>query len=177
MSEDDRVLVRQCLDGHSEAFEQIVDKYHKTVFNAALRILNDVEDAADITQSVFLKVFENLGTFNARYKFFSWLYKITINESLNFLNRRRQYDQIDEALAAADKPPDERYRDVERSEKIQEALMELSLDYRVVLVLNHFHDLTYKEIAYILEIPEKRVKSRLFSARQLLRDKLLGKDI
>lgn len=177
MIEEDQALVRRCLEGDRGAFEQLVDKYHKTVFNVAFRMLNDTDDAADVTQSVFLKAFENLATFNARFKFFSWLYKIAVNESLNYLSRRRPHDQIDEGLPAVDKSPDERYGDLERSERIQEAMMEMGLDYRVVIVLNHFQDLSYREIAYVLDIPEKRVKSRLFSARQLLKDKLLGKDL
>ena len=167
--DDDLRLVEQCLEGDRKAFECIVDKYQKPMFNAALRILNDCEDAADAAQSAFIKAYENLRAYNKRYKFFSWLYRIAINESLNLLQQRRKFEGINEEIVSNDKTPEERYREKETSQRIQSALMEMDLDYRVVIVLSHFQDLSYKEMSYILDIPEKTVKSRLFSARQLLR--------
>ncbi|MBA4313682.1 MAG: hypothetical protein C0417_13750 [Chlorobiaceae bacterium] len=168
--EDDHILVRQCLQGNQKAFEEIVERYHKVIFNVGLRILNDVEDAADVTQTAFLKAYENLSKFNERYKFFSWLYKIAVNESLNVLKQRKQTQGIDSGIVSTGKNPEETYKDVELSEKIQDAIMKIGLENRVVIVLSHFQDLSYGEISYILDLPGKTVKSRLFTARKLLRD-------
>ena len=167
---DDNILVRRCLEGDKKAFEEIVDRYQKKVFNAAFRILNDYEDAADVAQSVFIRVYENLEKFSARYKFFSWLYKITINESLNFLKQRKEIGGIATEEVADAKTPEDLYKDVELSESIQQALMQIGLDYRLVIVLRYFQDLSYNEISYVLDTPEKTVKSRLFTARNLLKN-------
>ena len=174
---DDTLLVRQCLEGKSEAFEAIVDRYQNVIFNLALRMSNDSDDAEDIAQTVFIKAYEGLVSFNPRYKFFSWLYRIAINESLNYASLRRQHETLDESVISNDKPADEKYCDFELSHTIQNALMELALDYRIILVLKHFQDLSYSEIAYVLEIPEKTVKSRLFTARQSLRTILIRERI
>ena len=84
VDDQDQALVRQCLDGHTRAFEALVDRYQKPLFNVALRMLDDAQDAEDITQTVFIKAFEKLATYDDRYKFFSWIYKMTVNEALNF---------------------------------------------------------------------------------------------
>ncbi len=167
---DDNILVRRCLEGDKKAFEEIVDRYQKTVFNTAFRILNDYEDAADVSQSAFIRVYENLEKFSARYKFFSWLYKITVNESLNFLKQRKQIGGSTAEEVADAKTPEDLYKDAELSESIQQALMQIGLDYRLVIVLRYFQDLSYNEISYVLDTPEKTVKSRLFTARNLLKN-------
>ncbi|HEV8538434.1 MAG TPA: sigma-70 family RNA polymerase sigma factor, partial [Bacteroidota bacterium] len=83
-------LIQQCLQGNSKSFECIVDKYQLPIYNIALRMLNDADEAEDITQIVFIKAFENLQQFNTKYKLFSWLYRIAINESLNLQHSRRR---------------------------------------------------------------------------------------
>ncbi|MFQ5708881.1 MAG: RNA polymerase sigma factor [bacterium] len=177
VEQDDFSLVRQCLGGHARAFEKIVDKYQKTVFNVALRIVNDCQDAEDIAQTVFVKAYENLRAYNSNYKFFSWLYRMAINESLNFINQRRRFEPLDSNFVAKAKTPDQKYEQTELSQNIQDALMDLKIDYRVVIILKHLEGFNYKEISYILDIPEKRVKSRLFTARQLLRDLLIKRGL
>ena len=173
--EDDVAAVRQCLTGDVNAFERIVDKYQKTIYNVVLRVVNDCEDAEDITQCVFIKAFENLKSFDSRYRLFSWLYKIAFNESLNFIGPRKRIRELDDNLASSEKKPDEVYLEIEMSKNIENALMRLDPLYRVVIVLRHFQDLSYREMSYVLEVPEKTVKSRLFTARQLLRGMLLRK--
>lgn len=177
MQDDDALIIQRCLDGDLASFEVIVDRYQRVVFNAAFRVLNDHDDASDVSQAVFIKVFENLKSFNRDLKFFSWLYRITINESLNFNKQKRRLDPVGEDIYSNEKGPDELLHDADISDRIQSALMTLSLEYRVVLVLNYFHDLSYREIGFVLEIPEKTVKSRLFTARQLLKERLLRKGV
>lgn len=178
MKEDnDAALVKQCLGGSHSAFASIVDKHQKTIFNVALRMTNDCQEAEDITQSVFVKAFEKLATFDPNYKLFSWLYSMVVNESLNFLKRRKHFQELDESLVSPERTPEESYEQAEKSENIELALMHLEPEHRALIVLKHFQELSYKEISYILEIPEKTVKSRLFTARQLLRDILLRKGV
>lgn len=175
--DQDAALVQRCLNGDQKAFEVLVDRYQRPIFNLALRFAADAIDAEDIVQSVFVKVYEKLSSFNPSYKFFSWLYKIAVNESINFLNRKKNLEQFDEDVHSTVAPQEDSFDDHEVNKKIDLALLELKPEYRIVVVLNHFQDLTYKEIGYILDIHENRVKSRLFSARKRLRSILLKKGI
>src|ERR1043166_9116874 len=178
MSVDEDIgLVRRCLVGETEAFAAIVDKYEKVVYNVAVKMGAGADDAEDITQSVFIKAFERLDTFKPKYKFVSWMYRIAVNEALNAVHQQRRFETLEPDQISHDRSPEQKYQEVELREQIQDCLMRLSVDYRVVLVLNHFHDLSYSEIGYILEIPEKTVKSRLFTARCLLKEKLLKKHL
>ncbi len=175
--EQDALLVRQCLDGNQGAFETLIDRYQRPIYNLALRYAANREDAEDIVQTVFAKVFEKLNTYNSRHKFFSWLYKIAVNESINHLSRKRAVEQFNEDLHSASNAPDEPKQDHELTRKIDNALLELKPEFRIIVILNHFQDLTYREIGYILDIHENKVKSRLFSARKKLRSILMRKGI
>lgn len=171
----DQTLVRQCLEGRREAFGVLVTRHHKAVFNLTLRMVKDFQDAQDLVQTVFLKAYEKLGAFDARFKFFSWIYRMAVNESLNFLKRRRRWEGLGEGrdYAAEDQQSAEAYEATEMSRTIQNALMFLKVEYRAVIILKHLEELSYEEIAYILEVPAKTVKSRLFSARQMLKDVMI----
>ena len=173
MSNDrDRALIMRCKRGDRKALGELVKNYERPIYNAAYRILGNPDDAADVTQIVFLRAFERLDQYNPEYKFFSWIYRIAINESINQRNRtRNQQSFTDEDIAVQDDPEKELDED-RMSEIIQASLMELQEDYRVVVVLRHFSDLSYRDIGGILQIPEKTVKSRLYSARQLMKAQL-----
>ena len=173
--DEDVKTIRKILKGDLRAFEKLVVKYQRPIYNGAYRMLNQHEDAEDVTQSVFLKAFENLNSYDPRYKFFSWLYRILINESINFLKHRSIADETDADAVPEIEDKHDRQGQIELEKDIQEALMELSSDYRSVIVLNHFQGFSYNEMSTILHIPEKTVKSRLFTARHLLKDILLHK--
>lgn len=171
-SVDDRELIENCMNGDRQAIEGLLFKYEKPVYNAAYRMLNSPDDARDVTQTVFLKVIENMNSYNPKYRFFSWIYRIALNESVNRLKSRSRLDQLtDEPATETGGPEDETSRDQE-SRTIQSALMAIKTEYRTVIVLKHFLDCNYLEISQILEIPEKKVKSRLYSGRQLLKESL-----
>jgi RNA polymerase sigma-70 factor (ECF subfamily) len=146
----------------------LIDRYQRVLFNVSLRMVGNREDARDITQTVFLKAYENLGSFDRRHKFFSWVYRIMINESLNHLSRAKRMEPLDESMESRVAGPDEECARNRLNDSIQSALEELSPDYRQVIVLRHFAQLSYEEMSGVLEIPEKTVKSRLHTARQLL---------
>lgn len=173
----DKELVKRCLEGSEKAFETLVDRYQKVVFNVAYRMLNDYDAAEDITQSVFIKGFEKMNSFDPKHKFFSWLYRITVNETLNYINQRKRLEGLSPNMVSNRKSPEREYREAELRRKMEEALMELDPKYRIVLVLKHFRECSYREMSDALQIPEKRVKSRLFTARQLLRLVLVERGI
>jgi RNA polymerase sigma-70 factor (ECF subfamily) len=173
LEHNDATLVRQCLEGDVKAFERLIDKYQKTIFNVALRMTNDHDDAKDIAQAVFIKAYEKLASFEVGRKFFSWLYRMAVNESLNFINRHKRFEALEDVFAAEDKTPEESYEEGEMAQRVQRALMRLEPEQRALIVLKHFQEMPYQEIGYIFDIPEKTVKSRLFAARQALRQILI----
>ena len=171
-SEDSRII-RQCLEGESARFGELVKKYTKPIYNLALRMVGDAENAADIAQGTFIKAYENLRNFDLSLKFFSWLYRIAINEALSFLQKQKQTDPLRDEHISVDDAPDKLFHEAERSEMIQEAIMKLTPELRSVVVLRHFMDLSYTQLSATLGITETKVKSRLFSARRRLRTLLL----
>ncbi len=169
MSENtDRQLVQACLAGNTKAFGKLIEIYQKPLFNLAFRLTRVLEDAEDIVQSVFVKAYERLDSYDPNYKFFSWIYRMTVNETINFIKQQRHLELLDDSHIDAGRNPEQEFRVKELSREIDEVLIGLSLDYRVVIVLRHFADLPYAEIAQVLEVPEKTVKSRLFTARQIM---------
>jgi len=170
VNEEEEELLVRCLDGDGGAFGELIDRYQRVLFNVSLRMVGNREDARDITQTVFLKAYENLGSFDRKHRFFSWVYRITINESLNHLYKNRRLEPLDESFQSRETGPEEECARSLLSDSIQAALLELTPDYRQVIVLRHFAQLTYQEMSGVLEVPEKTVKSRLYTARQLLGD-------
>jgi RNA polymerase sigma-70 factor (ECF subfamily) len=167
---NDTFLVSECLKGNQKAFEQVVDKYQKPLFNVAYRLTGNRDDAEEVTQVAFIKAFEKLHTFNKESKFFSWIYRIAVNESLNCRNARKHHDSFSDTDSSIHENPETLFQDRETEEHIQYALGKIKEEYRVVIILKHLQGLSYDDISKILDVPAKTVKSRLFSARQLLRD-------
>ena len=160
------------MHGDRGAFEALLMEYEKPVFNAAFRMLNNRDDARDVTQTVFLKVFENFAQFDPSRRFFSWIYRITLNESINWLGKENRLEPLLYDTADEGKGPDEELESTRLAAKVQAALMTINTDYRTVVILKHFLGCSYVEISDVLEIPEKTVKSRLYTARQQLKDAL-----
>jgi len=151
---------------------QLLSQYQRPVFNAAYRILGNMDDAADTTQIVFLKVFEHIRDYDPKFKFFSWVYRIAINESLNQVKKRRKQESLADSQASPWRGPAEELDSNRLSDRVQGVLMELNEDYRTVVVLKHISGCSYQQISEILQLPEKTVKSRLYSARQLMKKTL-----
>ena len=168
----DAALVNDCKRGDRKAMSQLVSQYQRPVYNAAYRILGNTDDAEDTTQTVFLKVFEHIADYNPKFKFFSWVYRITINESLNQVKKRRKQEPLADSQASPWQGPAEELDTNRLCEKVQSALMNLNEDYRTVVILKHISGFSYQQISEILQLPEKTVKSRLYSARQLMKKTL-----
>jgi RNA polymerase sigma-70 factor (ECF subfamily) len=135
-------------------------------------MLRNHEDARDVAQTVFLKVFEHLPEYDPTHKFYSWIYRIALNESINVLSRRKRQEPVEDDEPDERRGPEDLVDGEQLSRHVQVALMAIKAEYRSVIVLKHFLDLSYEDIAEVLQLPEKTVKSRLFTARQMLKDAL-----
>lgn len=169
--QSDVELVERSAAGDRKAFESLVIRYQGPVYNAAFRITGNEQDACDVAQTVFMKVAERLDEYDRNRKFFSWLFRISVNEAINLVQRRRPEDSMgddDDAAGPEGDEPDSRYQQQQVAARIQGALMKLKPDDRTVITLRHFSDCSYHEIAEILALEEKTVRSRLYEARQRL---------
>jgi len=174
--DQDTELVIQCKQGNQSATEALVSRYEKPVYNAAYRLLGNQDDACDVTQTVFMKVFENIKQVDEKAIFFSWIYRIAINESINYLKQKTRQAPVQHDLVESDEPAQE-LQNIRLSEQVHSLIMGLSEDHRSVIVLRHYLECNYSEMGQILQIPEKKVKSRLFTARQQMKNKLLASGI
>ena len=171
--DDDLVLVARVLEGDTAAYRPLVERHQRVLFAVATRLLGDSDEAADAVQNAFVRAYRKLQTFDQGHKFFSWIYRILVNECLNVRRSRRALEPLDAGLATREDP----HRDAEQAElraDVQAALLRLPPAYREVVVLRHYANLSYLEIANIIGVPEKTVKSRLYSARQRLGEALLS---
>jgi len=169
---DDTALVARTLEGDAGAFEQLVTRYQRVLFSVASRMLGNYDDARDATQSAFISAYQKLRTFDPRFRFFSWLYRILLNECLNVRRSRRSHEMVRPEMLVGGSPL-EALEAAERRHRVQQALLVLPHDSREVIVLRHFGELGYDDIAATLGIPVKTVKSRLYTARQRLIELLL----
>ena len=170
---DDLALVARCTAGDTDAFEALVERYHRVLFTVAVRMLGDTDDASDAAQNAFIKAYQKLGTFDRSRRFFSWIYRILVNECLNARRDRPRHEPIAADVAAADTPAD-LFETAQRRVRIQSAILALPMEYREVIVLRHFTGLSYEEIGQTLQVPAKTVKSRLYTARERLAAMLRG---
>lgn len=169
-------IVAACRQGDCSAPRRLYDACHHRVFRLAVRMVG-YQDAADVTQQVFLQAFRTLEQFTGRSRFETWLYRLAVNESLQHLrrNRRWRYHALDW------EPMDESNHgeDAERKEFLEQALSQIDPELRSIFLLREVEGLSYHDIAEVLQIPEGTVGSRLNRARRELRQILsdLGPDI
>lgn len=179
--ETDLEMVEAVRAGDATAYRGLVEKYQQRVYQVVYGVVRDREDAAEITQEVFIKAYRNLSGFRGDARFYTWIYRIAMNLAIDHCrkNRRRRTSSFDEAIAARDEDgtvlelhhsesPHKSLSRKELQEKIYKALDELSEEQREVVLLREVEGLSYKEIADAMEIPEGTVMSRLFYARKRL---------
>ena len=164
--DEDVKWVGRCLRGDTAAFEPLVARHQRVLFAVALRLVGNYEDARDATQNTFIRAYERLDTFDPERKFFSWIYRIAINECLNLRRARRPHEPLKEHLEAP--PRGDAVEAAELTNRVRTAIVELTPEQREVVVLKYFAEMSYDEISDALGLPEKTVKSRLFTARQRL---------
>ena len=169
-------LVKRCQNRDMQAMEEIVGQYENQVYNIAYGMLGSPEDAQDITQDVFVSVWEKIGQFRFRSKFSTWLYRIAKNVSLNEKSRRtsRKTDvvEIDDSQAWVPvdyQTPEDEILASEQQQILHQALGQLKESYRTILVLREMDELSYEDLSAVLGCSIGRVKSRLYEARMQLR--------
>jgi RNA polymerase sigma-70 factor (ECF subfamily) len=176
---DDRALIGRTLAGEPAAFGELVLRYQDRLYNSLFRLLGSHEDARDTVQDAFVQAFVKLESFRGTSAFYTWLYRIGFNLAMSHSRRQRplasvEAERLDHGREPVDSlpAPDAGLELSERAIQVQRALAELSSEQRSVIVLREIDDLSYEQIAEILELPVGTVRSRLFRARLELRDRL-----
>lgn len=178
---DDASLVELVLEsGNLNAFEVLVKRYQKQVYSLAYRLTNSREDAEEMAQEVFLRVFQMLERYDQERQFFAWMYKIALNTCYTFLRKNNSAEETSlenviefSTLVPSGEDGVEAYLEKkEESELVQKALSELPEKYRVPLVLHYLRDLSYREIAKYMEVPVTTVETRIYRGKMLLAKRL-----
>jgi len=185
---EEDVLVTALCQGVEEAYEILIQRYQQPVYNLVCRLLNDPSDASDIVQEVFLKVFRNIGSFRGNSSLKTWIYRIAVNEAYNhrrwFSRHQRQevamaadegMPNYADSLADPGRTPFDQAADHETRALVEAALEKLNAKFRAAVVLRDIEDLSYEEIAAVLEISLGTVKSRILRGREALRKVLEGR--
>ena len=170
---DDNELVYEVIHGSISSFELLIERYQQTIFNIIFRMVGDFETSRDLTQDVFVKAFEKMGGFNYKYRFYSWIYRIAINEAINYNKKRRKnisLTGIDQLLAENSEASDHE----SMNRLLHKGLLNLTEDYRILVLLKYYFGLSYEDITETTHIPVKQVRSRLYIAREKLRKGLIA---
>jgi RNA polymerase sigma-70 factor (ECF subfamily) len=178
-------LVQRAKQGDAEAFAELVSRYERHIYRLARHITQNEEDAEDVLQESFLKAYSNLGQFQGNSKFYTWLVRIAVNESLMKLRRRKSdrlvsldepvetgEDSVPREIAAWDENPEQQYGRTEMNAILSTAIESLSPGFRTVFLLRDVEGLSTEETASALDLSIPAVKSRLLRARLQLREKL-----
>jgi RNA polymerase sigma-70 factor, ECF subfamily len=182
---DESALVARAREGDSEAYNELVSHYERKIFRLAKHITQNDEDAEDVLQETFLKAYEHLPDFQGQSKFYTWLVRIAVNESLMKLRKRKSdrtvpldepvdtgEDTVAREIAVWEENPEERYSREELAQILDESVQGLKPAFRTVFVLRDIEELSTEETAEALGISIPAVKSRLLRARLQLREKL-----
>jgi RNA polymerase sigma-70 factor (ECF subfamily) len=171
--DDDRMIAAQIVSGQKELFRLLVKRHEQAVYGMGISFFRNTEDASDFTQEVFLKVYRNLAHFEGRSRFSTWLYKIAYNTALNNITRKKEYHSLaeEENIPDGDTPERKLLRNLAR-EAVLEAVEALPGRFRICVDLFFFYDRTYQEIEAITGYPVNTIKSHVFRAKKILREKL-----
>jgi len=180
---DDRALVTRIIEGDRDRFTELVRRYEKRLVNYVYRITHRYEEAHDLAQEIFVKVYLALDRYDPKYQFSTWLFRIAQNASIDAL-RKKSLPEVPLSRPTEDEPQKERefadtgispYRALKNKQlaaAIDKAVENLPPDYRELIQLRHFAELSYEEIATMKKLPLGTVKNKLFRARNLLKNEL-----
>ncbi len=176
---NDTELINQILNGNRNAFTYLVNRYQKLVVHIAGRIVQRQEILEDVCQEVFLKVYQNLGNYRNECKLSTWIATIAYNTGINYLRKNKKWEEVLPEDATILKNltcgRSENFETIDLHQYVRDQVEKLPVQYRTVLTLFHLEEFSYQEIEQITGMPEGTVKSYLFRARMLLKEKL--KDI
>jgi RNA polymerase sigma-70 factor (ECF subfamily) len=184
----DRDLVtRAVVTGGEDAFEELVRRYQRPIAAYVYRMVGDYEAALDLTQEVFIKVYNSLRRYRAEFKFSTWIYKIAHNSAVDHLRRYSnrgqaltnefEGEQYDLPLESRRLSPEQESERAERCAEIESVVRQLPTAYRELVLLRHSHDMSYDEIAEVMGLPLGTVKNRLFRAREAMRQQFVQRGI
>jgi RNA polymerase sigma-70 factor (ECF subfamily) len=183
----DGELVNFSLTGREDGFEELVRRYQRPITAYVYRMINNYDAALDVTQEIFIKVYNSLARYKSEYKFSTWIYKIAHNAAIDYLRRNKGGDQsleleIDEEIyerpvESRSLSPEKEREQSEWRDEIQSIVQKLPAVYRELILLRHAQDLSYDEIAEITNLPLGTVKNRLFRAREIMREMLVTRGI
>jgi RNA polymerase sigma-70 factor, ECF subfamily len=174
---DEYTLIQSILNGSPSDFERLIKKYQPNVFRTAMGLLHNKEDAEEITQDVFLKIYDSLPSFNQKAALSTWVYRVTINTSLNFLKKKKGNRLLVGlsallGLASKEKESEKLLTDKEQKDAIRKAMQELPEKQRLAFVLTKYEELPQRQVAEIMQISEGAVEQLVIRARNNLRKKL-----
>jgi len=173
----DYEIITTCLGGQTDAFSELVSRYKNLVYSIILRMVVDREEANDLAQEVFIKVYKNLDKYYPEFAFSTWIMRITTNHVIDTRRKRRhQTVPLDERpeIAPGALSPEARYIEKEHAADLKQIVENLPEIYKVPIILYHQQGLSYQEIANLIEEPLSKVKNRIFRGRKLLREDLLS---
>lgn len=178
--ETDEQLIDDILKGNQQKFRELIQRYQTKVFAVALKVSNNQRDAEDIVQEVFLQLYRSLEKFNSESSFSTWIYRITMNKAIDYKRKQKKLtiDETDnQYLSLPDRntltPEETLIKNLDK-EVLHSYLHELPKDYRIVIDLYYFEELTYREISLKLNVAVKTVESRLYRAKRLIKEKHRG---
>lgn len=174
MRPSDESLIQEALL-HREAFTELVLRYQDKIYNLVYRMTGDAEESKDLVQETFVRAFTALRTFQQDARFSPWLYRIAVNQCINYQKRRREHALLSEDIVpdTNSRGPEATAEQNETQERVQKAVLSLPQEYRAVILLRHMSELSYQEIADTLQMPLGTVKVRLFRAREMLHERLV----
>jgi RNA polymerase sigma-70 factor (ECF subfamily) len=183
----DRELVAIAVNGFDGSFEELVRRYQRPISAYVYRMVGNYESALDLTQEIFIKVYNSLNRYRAEFKFSTWIYKIAHNAAVDHLRRtatREQSlvigpegDSFDLPLESSRLSPEQESEQKERRGEIEAVVRALPANYRELIILRHSQDLSYEEIVEVTGLPLGTVKNRLFRAREMMRQQFVDKGI
>lgn len=178
-------IIKQLKSGDYSNYDKIVDSYKNRVFGMAYKFTNDYDEAQDLGQEVFLKIYRQIKNFREESKLSTWIYRISVNTCLDWKKKKERIKSInfssmvneenkDQTIDIKDQSmlPDEIILKDEDQKQVHKLIYELSDKYKTVLIMYHFNEMSYQEIAKVLNIPERTVETRLYRARRMLKDKI-----
>ena len=170
----DSFIVGQVIAGQKDLFRLLVRRYKRPVCGMGMSFFRNAEDASDFCQDVFLKVYRSLSQFEERSRFSTWLYKIAYNTAINEVNRKKEYRSLAEVTAEPrdDDTPEHQMLRKAAQDAVLVSLEELPERYRICVDLFFFYDCSYREIEVITGLPVNTIKSHVFRAKNLLRERL-----
>jgi RNA polymerase sigma-70 factor (ECF subfamily) len=177
-------IIQRAKEGDRSAFAELVDLYKDRVYHISYRMLGNRQEAEDVAQETFIRVYNNLTSYNPQYKFSTWIYRIATNLSIDYIRRRKQTLSLDADISGSEGldwhdrfsdnslGPEEEVLADEFQNEVQGAIMDLNPKYRAVMVLRYIEDLSLQEISETVKLPISTIKTRIHRGREALRKKL-----